>query len=192
MCNQSRGVSPVISTIMMVAIVVILSATVSVFMFDVGEDVPSVAPNVAQSSGEFVAGSGDDDQVVSITHLGGDTVDIESIEIVLRVPEQNEYIRLVDLPGEGFFDYTLDDSNIQGSTDLSDNTDVIDQGPTASNVNQGPIYKDANDRQWNAGETIAIEVAVAWDFRTSEYNELDVLVIHTESESILIEKHLSP
>lgn len=176
----------------MVAIVVILSATVSVFMFDVGEDVPSVAPNVAQSSGEFVAGSGDDDQVVSITHLGGDTVNIESIEIVLRVPEQNEYIRLVDLPGEGYFDYTLDNSNIQGGTDLSDNTDVIDQGSTASNVNQGPIYKDANDRQWNAGETIAIEVAVDWDFRTSEYNELDVLVIHTESESILIEKHLSP
>lgn len=192
MCDQSRGVSPVISTIMMVAIVVILSATVSVFMFDVGEDVPSVAPNVAQSSGEFVAGSGDDDQVVSITHLGGDTVNIESIEIVLRVPEQNEYIRLVDLPGEGYFDYTLDNSNIQGGTDLSDNTDVIDQGSTASNVNQGPIYKDANDRQWNAGETIAIEVAVDWDFRTSEYNELDVLVIHTESESILIEKHLSP
>lgn len=190
--DQDRAVSPVISTILLVAIVVVLAAIISPFVLEVTETVQDPAPNVAQSSGEFVAGAGDSDQVVRITHLAGDTIEAESIEIVLRAPEQNEQIRLVDLPGDGFFSFTLDDDNIQGSTDLADNTDVIDQGSGASDVNKGPIYTDADDQQWTAGETIAIELAVGgWDFRTSNYNQLEVAVIHTDSESILIEKQFS-
>lgn len=192
MFDQDRAVSPVISTILLVAVVVVLAATISPFVLEVTENVQDPAPNVAQSSGEFVAGAGDADQVVRITHLAGDTIEAESIEIVLRAPEQNEQIRLVDLPGDGFFSFTPDDDNIQGSTDLADNTDVIDQGSGASDVNKGPIYTDADDQQWTAGETIAIELAVGgWDFRTSNYNQLEVAVIHTDSESILIEKQFS-
>lgn len=186
MGKQLRGVSSIISTILLVAIVVVLSAVISVFVVDLGEDLRSVSPNVAESSGEFTAGADDADQVVRITHISGDPVNVGAIAIVLRATDQNEQVRLVNLPGDGYFSYTLADSNIQGDTA------VIDQGPFASNVNEGPIYTDANDQQWEAGETVAIELAVGgWDFRTSDYNELAVLIVHTESDSILIAKHLS-
>ena len=193
MMKQNRAVVPIISIILMAAVVVILAATMSVLVFDIGDSIQEPGPNIAESSGEFVAGSDDEDQVVRITHVAGDTVDVESIEIVLRVPEQGEQVRLVDLPGDGLFTYTLDDSNIQGNTDLADDTDVIDQGPFASNANTGPIYEDADDQQWSAGETIAIELSSTsgWDFRTSEYTELEVYVVHTESEKVLIRERFS-
>jgi flagellin-like protein len=57
MVRESRGVSSVISTILMVAIAVIPPATISVFVLDLGEDIQNPGPDIAQSSGEFIAGS---------------------------------------------------------------------------------------------------------------------------------------
>jgi len=53
-----RGVSPVVSTILVVAIVVILAATISVAVFDTTENINEPAPNIAESSGEFVPQDG--------------------------------------------------------------------------------------------------------------------------------------
>lgn len=49
----NRAVSPVISVILMVAIVVVLVATASVFIFDSGLGVDEPAPFVADTTGEF-------------------------------------------------------------------------------------------------------------------------------------------
>ncbi|MDB2269390.1 type IV pilin, partial [Halorubrum ezzemoulense] len=53
MKRQDRAVTPVISTILMVAIVVILAATASVFFFDIAGSITEPAPNVSDTAGEF-------------------------------------------------------------------------------------------------------------------------------------------
>jgi flagellin-like protein len=183
MVRDRRAVSPVISTILMVAIAVILAATISVFVLDIGEDIQNPGPNVAESSGEFIAGSDGDKQVVRITHVAGDTVNVENIEIIVRAPDCDEQVRLVDLPGDGFFSYTLADENIDG------NDDFISQGFNADN--KGPIYVEENN-QWTAGETISFRIAVTeCDFRKPEVEQLEVSIIHVESNKILIEEKFS-
>jgi flagellin-like protein len=181
--KQERAVSAVISTVLMVAIVVIIAATVSVFVLGFVEDIQDPGPVVADSTGEFVAGSAGDEQVVRITHLAGDTVNIENIEIVVKAPDCGKQARLVDLPGDGYFDYTLSDENIRGDENL------ISQGFAAEN--DGPIYVE-EDNKWTAGEAISFRIAVGGcDFRKPENSELAVLVIHTQSNKILIEEHFS-
>lgn len=82
---DSRGVSSVISTILMVAIVVILIATVSASFFGLLDELSQPTPNVAETAGEFVAGGDRDEQVVQITHVAGDSVVIEGTEIIVGV-----------------------------------------------------------------------------------------------------------
>lgn len=166
----------------MIAITVILAATISVLVLDVGEDIQNPGPNVAESSGEFIAGSDGDKQVVRITHIAGDTVNVENIEIIVRAPDCNQQVRLVDLPGDGSFSYTLADENLDGD-------DFISQGSAADN--QGPIYVD-EDNQWTAGETISFRITVGeCDFREPEVKQLEVSIIHIESNKILIEEKFS-
>lgn len=166
----------------MLAITVILAATISVVVLDVGEDIQNPGPTVAESSGEFIAGSDGDEQVVRITHIAGDTVNVKNIEIIVRAPDCNKQVRLVDLPGDGFYSYTLADENLDGD-------DFISQGFNADN--QGPIYVD-EDNQWTAGETISFRITVGeCDFQKPEVEQLEVSIIHIESNKILIEQKFS-
>ena len=54
MSQRERAVTPVISTILVVAIVVILAATVSVALLGITEDLTEPAPLVADTTGEFI------------------------------------------------------------------------------------------------------------------------------------------
>ena len=189
MNQQDRAVTPVISTILMVAIVVILAATVSVFFLGVVEDVNEPAPNVADTTGEFVIDEEDaeDNQIVRITHIAGDSVDVENIEIIVRAsgPDVDTEARLVDLPGDGFFTRSLADSNIDG------NDDLIDQGFESARI---IVVDDSNT--WTAGTTIEfrINTGVA-DFRegeSPEADELEVLIVHTPSNAIISEQTFTP
>jgi len=174
-----RAVSPVIATILIRAIVVSLAATLSVFLLDVGDAVRNPGPNVAESTGEFIAGGDADQQVVRTTHSAGDTVDVKNIEIIVRAPDCNKQARLVDLPGDGFFDYTLADANIDGD-------DFISQGFRADN--RGPIYVDEDD-QWTAGETVSFRISkTECNFENPDIDRLDVVIVHTPSNKILIEE----
>jgi flagellin-like protein len=181
--RDDRAVSPAIATILMVAIAVVLAATTSVFVLDLGESVQDPGPMIGESSGEFIAGGDGDDQVVRITHIAGDTVNVENVEIVVRAPDCNEQVRLVDLPGDGPYDYTLADENIEG------NVDFISQWFEADN--QGPIYVE-EDNQWNPGETISFRINVGTcDFREPDVKHLEVSVVHTGSGKMLIEKEFT-
>lgn len=182
MSQDRRAVSPVIATILILAIVVSLAATLSVFLLDIGESVRNPGPNVAESTGEFVAGADGDQQVVRITHVAGDTVDVKNIEIIVRAPDCNKQARLVDLPGDGFFDYTLADENIEGD-------DFISQGFRADN--QGPIYADEDDR-WTAGETVSFRISkTECNFEDADIKQLDVVIVHTQSNKILIKERFA-
>ncbi len=74
MGHDSRAVSPVISVILMVAVVVILSATVSVFALSIGEDTSDVSPSVTFSIDY------QDEQVV-LLHAAGEAVTTSALNV---------------------------------------------------------------------------------------------------------------
>lgn len=192
MKQQDRAVTPVISTVLMVAIVIILAATASVFFLDFTEKINEPAPNVADTTGEFAIDESNafDNQIVRITHLAGESVAVEEIEIIVRAsgPDIATEARLVDLPGDGFFTRSLDDSNIDG------NEDLVDQGYQSARI----IVVDDSNR-WTAGKTIEFRINTGTaDFRDSaegdpnEANELEVIIVHTPSNAIISEDTFTP
>ncbi|NLV11822.1 type IV pilin [Haloarcula argentinensis] len=188
--ETNRAVSSIISVILMVAIAVILTATISLFVLGFTEDLNDTAPVVGQTSGEFEPGSNFDQQLVRITHVAGDNVDVENIEIVVRAsgPDVNTEARLVNLPGNGFFTRSLDGSNIEG------NDDLIDQSYQSAQI---IVVEDSNT--WAAGDTIEFRISVTTaDFRDSptydDADELEIIVVYTDTESsaILFEETFIP
>jgi flagellin-like protein len=169
MTEQDRAVTPVISTILMVAIVVVLAATVSVFILGITEDINDPAPNVAQTSGEFEAGASA--QRVRITHTAGESVPAEEIEIIVRAsgPGVDAEARLVNLPT---FDEEKDPENIISFF----NREIESDDPST----------------WSAGDTIQFEInSGGADFRDGEdpaADELEVVIVHTPSNAIIVRK----
>jgi len=178
--TSARAASPVVSTLLLVAIAVILAAVVSVFALGVAEDVDDAGPTVSESSGEFVAGGDTTDQVVRISHVAGDDVPVDTIEIVVRATDCDTEARLVDLPSTGTAN-TIDSSNVAGDASL------IDNGPGRA----GELIGSDTNNVFSAGETIEFRVAVGGcDFRVAGNDSLTVLVVHTPSDSILIRQEL--
>jgi flagellin-like protein len=184
--DTNRAVSPIISVILMVAITVILTATISIFVLGFTEDLNDTAPVVGQTSGEFVPGA--DEQEVLITHVAGDSVAVENMEIVVRAtgPDVDSETRLVNLPAEGS---DIDSVNIEGDTG------IISEGPGESGPSDPNqvIIEDypTDDDLWAAGETIQFEINVGGaDFRESPNgpvaDELEVTIVYTDTDSTAI------
>ena len=175
----NRGVSPVIGVILVVAVVVILVATVSIFVFGFTGVVTEPAPNVADTTGEFVIdeGKAGDNQFVLITHRGGDDVAVRDIEIVVRADaagddEFPKEARLVDFP----------------DPEENDPDNIIDSGES-----------DINFDTWRAGQTIEFRINTGdADFRVDENNigpeadTLTVRIVHTPSGAIIPEQTFTP
>jgi FlaG/FlaF family flagellin (archaellin) len=170
----------------MVAIAVILTATISIFVLGFTEDLNDTAPVVGQTSGEFVPGA--DEQEVLITHVAGDSVAVENMEIVVRAtgPDVDSETRLVNLPAEGS---DIDSVNIEGDTG------IISEGPGESGPSDPNqvIIEDypTDDDLWAAGETIQFEINVGGaDFRESPNgpvaDELEVTIVYTDTDSTAI------
>jgi flagellin-like protein len=194
---SERAVSPVIGVIFMIAVTVIVATVAGVVLFGFVADVQEPAPNVAETSGEFEPGA--DDQVVRITHIAGDSVPVEEIEIIVRASGPGDDLpleaRLVNLPAEGS---DLDSVNIEGDTGIV-YEGFGETGP--SDPNQ-VIIEDypTDDNTWDAGDMIRFEINVAADFRdpVPDYNEdaeadtLEVIIVHTPSNGIISENTFTP
>lgn len=190
MSQQDRAVTPVVSTILIVVISIILAATVSAFTLGVTEDLNEPAPNVADTTGEFNPGASN--QIVRLTHIAGDSIKVENIEIIVRAsgPGVNEEVRLVNLPGDGFFSGSLEDSNIDG------NDNLISQSFESTEI---IVVDDTN--VWSSGRTIKFEINAnngpgSADFRENpigpDADKLEVVIVHKPSNSILSEHTFRP
>ena len=143
MNQQERAVTPVIAIILMVAVLFVLAAAISVSFFGVAEDINDPAPNVADTTGEFEVGTDRDEQIVQITHLAGDNVDVENIEIVVRASMtfvDDRESRLVDLPAN----FRFMTENINGDNLIDSDVSVTD----------ARIIHEEDSNVWKAGDTI--------------------------------------
>ncbi len=178
----------------MVAVAILLFISVGIFTFSFETSLTEPAPNVAESTGEFIPGGEDDEQLVQITHEAGDSVDVEEIEIIVQAsgPELDTEARLVNLPGDGSQDRSVADSNIEG------NEDLIDQRGDSFGSEADKIIVVEDSNVWEVSDTIQFRIAVEdADFREEERtgpeaDELEIVIVHTESDAILFADTFRP
>ena len=84
MGGRPRGVAPVIAVVLMVAVVVVLATTISVFLLVVGDSVSETAPN-AELEIEFdhLDDGVEKNDTVRIVHVAGDQLERERLEVVI-------------------------------------------------------------------------------------------------------------
>ena len=181
--DSARGVTSVVSTVLLVAVVVVVAATLSVFVLDFGDDVETAAPVVSQSSGELRADiTGDDDQIVRLTHQAGDTLRVADLQIAVDARTAcGKAGRLVNLPAPG--------GDPQPTATYVEGDDIFDN---SANSVSGPIGEDGRpvDGTWSAGETATFRIANG-ACSLDPGDPVTVRVVHTPSEAILIEKRLT-
>lgn len=80
--EEDRAVSPVIGVVLMVAITVILAATIGTFVLGLGDQVQSQAPQTSFSF-DHTQDTSDPGDELDVTHDAGDSIDATRVEIVV-------------------------------------------------------------------------------------------------------------
>jgi flagellin-like protein len=186
--RESRGASSVIGVILMVALVVILAAVISTFSFGFVDSLREPAPNIAKSSGAFVPQDGNDGGIVLLTHEAGDSVRIEHLEIAVQAECNGgaKQGRIVNLPAGAGNAIRASDGQIEGDNIFDERSlNTIDNVVPQVN-NGGALLKT----QYTAGSTILFRIPKNKCELTSG-SEVTVRIIHTPSQSVIIEKRLT-
>ncbi|MBB6646088.1 type IV pilin [Halobellus sp. MBLA0160] len=165
----------------MIAVVVILAATVSVFALGFTDEVNQSSPVVGQSSGELVPQDGSDDGIIRVTHVAGDTIQLSDMEVIVDASDAcGKRGRLVDLPvPSGGND--IEQSNIEGD-------DIFDQRAYGFDAVPGP--NAIHNPEYAAGEEIAFRIT-GGSCPITQGDEITVRVVHLPTNSIVIEETLT-
>ena len=176
--SSSRAVSSVIATVLMVAIVVILAATMSAYALGFADDITRPGPLVGQSSGELVSQEGNDGGVVRITHIAGDEIRAGDLEIAVDARDAcGKSGRLVNLPASG--------GDPQPTSEYVRGDDIFDN---SANSVGGPIGEA--DAVWEPGETATFRLASS-ECRLNSGDSITVRVVHTPTNSVVIKQTLT-
>lgn len=185
--GTERGVSPAIAVLLMAAVAIILAASIGAFVLGFGEETREPAPNVAETTGEFAVAPPDENaggnQIVRITHVAGENVNVEDIEIAVTAigPSLDTEARPVDLPAEGD---SIDKKNLEG------NKGLVDKGAPPP----PRVIVDDDSNLWTAGDTIEFRINTGGaDFRPGgDADELEVSIVHIPSNAIIFEDTFTP
>jgi len=178
----NRAVSPVVGVVLLVGVVALLGGVLGLAVTGFVADGPTRAPTVDATAARFVAGCpgcGPDDQVVRLEHEGGDPVDMRAVTVQTTVADRPVESRLVDLPVENGGCNDLKESDYEGE-------DIYEDGCAGV---RGPLNGAHPDREWASGETIAFRIPKR-DLLVAPGEELTVRVVHTESNSVVVEETL--
>lgn len=164
---SDRGVSPVISTILLVAVVVVLAAITSVLVLGLGENISDPAPSVALDTEETENGT------VMMTHTAGETIDRENFVVMggeinkSNTPDKIQAGSTVEIdPDPDADEVSLIWQKEEQSSVLLEKqvSPRFEQGPPPGNV-QPPTEPEGV--QVNYGG-FGVDTTVAIDFDTSE------------------------
>jgi len=91
--QTSRGVSPVIGVILMVAITVILAAVIATFVLGLGEQVSDTTPSASWSSSDVntstITADNESQIIMEFRHTGGDGIDEDDLRISSGIDDDN-------------------------------------------------------------------------------------------------------
>jgi len=184
--TSDRALSPVVGVVLLVGLTLLLAATVSVTALSYGDELTEPAPTVAQSSGtydRYAAGGGRyDEQVVRITHEGGDTLTVADFELVVDASDAcGKTGRLVNLPAEG--DDPRPTSEYVRGDDVFDNAADSVEGP----IGTGDVDDDG---EWSAGETAQFRLATR-ACSVGRGETFTVRVVHTPTDTVVVTHRLN-
>jgi flagellin-like protein len=175
--QPDRGLSSVVGTVTLVALVVVLATGVlaaGMAMATFGDPQP-VATVEAATTTAACGGCGPDDQVVRLRHRNGDPLPMADLEFIVSVPGR-ESARLVDLP---LSTNCVRDTHVEGP-DLFDGRCGRVGGSLTS------VGADS-DGVWRAGETVRFRLQKR-AIRLAPGDEVTVSVVHTPSGSVVAER----
>lgn len=186
--RRSRGASPVIGIILMVAVVVVLAAVVSVYSFGFIDNVRESGPNIAESSGAFTPQDGNNGGIVLITHEAGDSVRVNDLEIAVRAECNSgaKQGRIVNLPAGAGNAIRVSDGQIENDNIFDERSlNTIDNA--VNQVNDGGALLKT---QYSAGNTVLFRIPKDKCELTAG-SEVSIRIIHTPSQSVIINKQLT-
>ncbi|MDS0283549.1 type IV pilin [Haloarcula onubensis] len=183
--STDRALSPVVGVVLLVGLTLVLAATVSATAVGLTDELTGAAPVVSQSSGtyeRYAAGGGRyDEQVVRLTHEGGDTLTVSDLELVVDATDAcGQTGRLVNLPIEG--DDPRPTSRYVRGDDVFDN---------AANSVEGPIGTGDvdDDGEWSAGETAQFRLATR-ACRLDPGDSVVVRLVHTPTDAVVVDQRI--
>jgi FlaG/FlaF family flagellin (archaellin) len=188
MPRDTRAASPAIGSVLVVVVVVVLAASISVFALGFLDDLRDPAPVVAQSSGAFTPQDGTSGGIVLITHEAGETVQIEDIEIAVRAEctSGTKQGRIVNLPAGAGNAIRESDGQITGDN-IFDERSLNSIDNAVSEVSDGGALLRT---RYAAADTILFRLPKGKCELTAG-SEVSVRIVHTPSESVIIEKQLT-
>lgn len=126
--RPQRAVSPVIGVVLMVAITVVLAASIGTFVIDMGTDVSRTAPQaniqILDAPETFVEDDSKGQGFLEIRHDGGDSLRIGDLRVVVRKAQTNEKVfelvhgELLGDDGQNGWNMTVDDEELGPETRL--------------------------------------------------------------------------
>lgn len=161
--------SSVVSTVLLVAVVVVLATSVGTVALTLGDGPDEPTPVVSSVTGDLTASGGSaTEKSVLLRHEGGDDVDVSEIEIVVEKADGDERGRLVGLPAE---EDELEAANIEGD-------DIFDE---RDGYLAGSLTLADDDGVWSAGEAMRFRLTGALD----PGDRVAVTLVHTESGGVI-------
>lgn len=172
-----RGLSSVVGTVALVAIVVALAAGVlaaGTAMSATSNPPPAATLEIADTRAAC-HGCGPADQVVRLSHHSGDTLVLSEIELLVSVPDRRR-ARLVDLP---LPTNCLSDDHVEGPDLFDGRCGRVGGALTA--------VGSVSDGTWRAGQTARFRIQKG-AVRLDSGDRLTVSIVHTPSGSTVAER----
>ncbi|MBX0294808.1 type IV pilin N-terminal domain-containing protein [Haloarcula nitratireducens] len=182
---DQRAVSSIVAVVLLLGLTVAIAGSVSALALGYADEMTAPTPTVAHSSGEYetysTGGGRYTEQVVRVTHLGGETLRVRDLEIVLDASDAcGKTGRLVNLPADGD-DLRPTDEFVRG-TDIFDNSYDAVEGP----IGTGDVDDDG---EWTAGETAQFRVSTG-ECSLDGGDSLVVRVVHAPTNGVVIEERI--
>lgn len=180
MDTDVRGASTVVATVLLVAVVVVISGTVGVTVLGFSERLTDPAPQVGQVSGEFVRQDGFDGGIVRLEHVAGDSIPVSQLEIAVdaECDRGRTQSRLVNLPIDGRYVSTT--TEIEGA-------DIFDRDTAREGWAESVLVEDT---VYASGDAIVFRIAKSKCFVQSG-STVRVRVVHSPTNSVIIDTRLT-
>ena len=155
-----RGVSSVVSTVLLIAVVLIVAVTAGNYALQFAGATQDPSPQFHASMEPIAASDG----MLVVSKNGGDEVDMDELEILIRNQNDGTRVRLVNLSAT-----TFDSSNLEGDGSMVN-------GSSAS----GELVVSGGDGTVSADDSIAIELLNA-----DSGDRITVQIVHVPTDSII-------
>jgi len=186
--RDRRAASPVIGVVVLVAMVLLVAATVGWAGLGFSEQLREPAPNIAESNGKLIADSGYSGQIIEIRHVAGDSVNVKNMEVAVTAEtgDERKTARIVGLP----LDYGSPTGNPIQPRNLKYGDESI-IARSGGGYDHGVLHED-NRNVFDAGSAFAFRIkSTGSGITLNSGDTVTVRVIHTPSNSVIIKEELT-